>query len=83
MTEWENFSRDLTSRTIRFVSLGQLVSAAVCFIALVAGFLSIALGHTWVAVPVVILPFGALFVLSFRLHDMEQRVVERFERAAR
>lgn len=83
MTEWENFSRDLTSRTIRFVSLGQLVSAAVCFIALVAGFLSTTLGHTWVAVPVVILPFGALFVLSFRLHDMEQRVVERFERAAR
>ncbi len=30
-----------------------------------------------------LLASGALFVLSFRLHDMEQRVVERFERAAR
>lgn len=83
MTEWENFSRDLTSRTIRFVSLGQLVSAAVCFLALVAGFFSITLGHTWVAVPAVILPFIGLFVLSFYLSDLERRAVERFEKAAR
>lgn len=83
MTEWENFSRDLTSRTIRFVSLGQWVSAAVCFITLVAGFFSIALGHAWVAVPVVILPFLGLFVLSFYLRDMERRAVECFGRAAR
>lgn len=83
MTEWENFSRDLTSRTIRFVSLGQLVSAAVCFIALVAGFLSTTLGHAWAAVPVVILPFGALFVLSFCLSGMERRVVASFEKVSR